>query len=810
MPHKCSQCGCELDVTVPLTSNSAVLCSRCSSVPSPSKTSETLATILEHSELPAQDSDPSTRVETVSPNVATHRDSAFTLPAIEGYRILGVLGRGGMGIVYQAVQERANQRIVAIKMIHDGHGRSAEQNQRFGVEVNAISSVEHPNIVRVYEVGEVDGRRFFTMEYCSGGTLYDRLKKQLMTPKETAALVATLSRAMEVVHQQKIVHRDLKPPNVLYDGRGVPKITDFGLAKEIEIGDVDTVTGIVMGTLGYMSPEQASGNGNKATPETDIYALGAILYSCLTGRVPFAGSSVPDTLQQIQHEEPIAIKRLAPKTPTDLVTICEKCLQKMPSRRYRSVAHLADDLERFLDGRAISARPVTTLEKLIKAARRKPMAAAFWTLLTVSCIGAFAASFLLALANTRERALRREADRYAEKTEQASLQVQQFSSLVLSSLSETDFWTRYFPLFVPKPATTPEEPGDIEVSPDYLRRLKATANSSLTGHPHELAKILVTLANAMRGKMMFPDALASLEEARDLFDKAPETSIEDRLRWKFSHASYLDEVGEIGLAYDAFLELLESKDAFQSPMELADTKVRLAWLCANRISLLGAESEELLGRWRQQSRQELTEAAAIYTQENTPLARTKKQICDLIVLAEGGKLTLSDATTLYSKIHNLPNADFLATGGATFVLAEQQRRAGQFSQSIASFGELERLMSSKLGKQNYLSLLALGALAGAEKSAFERSPDEAFRQQCKANAIAHINEGLTVGTIVSPKHPFLALGYEALAQLLIADNKPSQAIQAIHKALEIAQYHPEDLRPIANRLRKRLKQLGQL
>lgn len=786
--NACTRCGRELPPDVTLVPSNKVerLCALCAQAIPPKGSNDPFKTIYEQPARPL--------------------DATFEMPKIQGYRILGVLGRGGMGIVYHAVQERANQRAVAIKMIHDGHGRSAEQDQRFSVEVNAVSSVEHPNIVRVYEVGEVGGARYFTMEYCSGGTLYDRLKKQLMTATESASLIATLARAMEVVHDQKIIHRDLKPLNVLYDARGVPKITDFGLAKEIELGDVDTATGVVMGTLGYMSPEQASGHANKATPETDIYALGAILYSCLTGRVPFAGSTVPDTLQQIQNEEPISIKRLAPKTPRDLITICEKCLQKVPSRRYRRVAELADDVERFLSGRAITARPVSAIEKLCKAAKRKPMVAAFWALLGFTCIGAFAASLLLALANVRERALRREADAYAARTEKASMQIQQFSSLVLSSLSETDFWTRYFPLFVGQEGIASPDEENIQISPSYLRTLKETAKSKLTDHPHELAKILVTIANAMRSKMMFPETRDTLEEAQKLFGIAHETTKEDRARWKFSLASYQDEVGELGLAYKSFDELLNEQDVFNNPTELADVKVRLAWLCANCSSLLGAESNEQHEVWKSRSLQELKEASEIYSLAENPLARNKKRICDFLLMAGEGKFTLGDLPTLLIK---LPPDDFLAVHGVLFVTAENLRKAGQYADAIEKFRELEIAVSSKLGKRSYLSLLALGALAGAEKTACERSPDEAFRQQCKTDAINHLNEGLATGINVSPKHPFLAVGYETLAQILAADNKIPEAIQAIKNAQAIAQHHPNDMKAFANRLQERLKQLSE-
>ena len=294
--------------------------------------------------------------------------------AIPGYELLGELGRGGMGVVYKARHQQLN-RVVALKMILAGGHAGKQELARFQIEARAVARLQHPGIVQIHEVGEHEGRPFFALEFVAGGSLHTRLQGDPWPIAPAAELVERLARAMQHAHQNGIVHRDLKPGNILLTEDGSPKITDFGLAKQMDAEQDLSHSGAIMGTPSYMAPEQASGRVHAIGPAADVYALGAILYQLLTGHPPFRGPSVLDTLEQVRKQEPVSPSRLQPKTPRDLEIICLKCLHKDTGRRYGSAAALAEDLRRFRAGEPIAARPVGRVERLVKWVKRRPAVA---------------------------------------------------------------------------------------------------------------------------------------------------------------------------------------------------------------------------------------------------------------------------------------------------------------------------------------------------------------------------------------------------------------------------------------------------
>jgi serine/threonine protein kinase len=291
-------------------------------------------------------------------------------PSIPGYEVLGELGRGGMGVVYRARQLSLN-RLVALKLIRDSALASPERLARFRIEMEAAARMRHPNVVSIHEIGEHQGRPYFAMEFVEGASLEAHLGGRPQPVLQAADLLRTLARAVEHAHSQNIVHRDLKPSNILLDASGAPKITDFGLAKRLDSQSTAlTEEGAVVGTASYMAPEQAGGRVREIGPATDLYALGALLYEMLTGRPPFLADSWQHVIEQVLHDEPPPLSRLRPDVPADLETICLKCLEKEPARRYASAAELADDLGRFLEGKAVTAVPLSPAERLARLAAR--------------------------------------------------------------------------------------------------------------------------------------------------------------------------------------------------------------------------------------------------------------------------------------------------------------------------------------------------------------------------------------------------------------------------------------------------------
>jgi serine/threonine protein kinase len=289
------------------------------------------------------------------------------------YELLEEIARGGMGVVYKGRQVRLN-RIVAIKMILSGELAGQDDIERFHNEAQTAANLKHPNIVAIHEVGQHEGRNYFSMDYVEGQSLANVIQAGPPPARKAAEYVKTIAEAVHFAHQRGTLHRDLKPQNVLIDTHDQPLITDFGLARRVAGDSGLTATGAVLGTPSYMSPEQASGRQSDVGPHSDVYSLGAILYELLTGRPPFCAASAVATLRQVTDNPPIAPHKLNDDVPQDLETICLKCLEKSPHVRYHSASELAEELGRFLDHEPIQARPASPVRKLETWLRRRPWA----------------------------------------------------------------------------------------------------------------------------------------------------------------------------------------------------------------------------------------------------------------------------------------------------------------------------------------------------------------------------------------------------------------------------------------------------
>jgi tetratricopeptide (TPR) repeat protein len=342
--------------------------------------------------------------------------------AVDGYEILGELGRGGMGIVYKA-QQAGLKRLVALKMIQPQTQVSVNQLERFRKEAEAVARMQHPHIVQIYELGEQEGRPYFSLEFMEGGSLDKKLAGKPQPAREAAELLEIVARAVHYAHRHGIVHRDLKPANVLLTADGTPKITDFGLAKQLDAEVGHTPSGVIVGTPSYMAPEQAQGYTHVIGPLSDVYGLGALLYELLTGRPPFQGPTVQETLEQVWRQELVPPRRLQPGVPRDLETICLKCLQKEPAKRYANAEAMADDLRRFRKGEPIRARPVTAWERFWKWAKRRPAAAALATVSGLAGVSLLAMSLAFNAHLQRiNNQLQDAVDRAEQKTREADEQ----------------------------------------------------------------------------------------------------------------------------------------------------------------------------------------------------------------------------------------------------------------------------------------------------------------------------------------------------------------------------------------------------
>jgi len=315
---------------------------------------------------PASDEAVQDRWQTIAPKKSTSSQTAPALEPFGDYELLQEIARGGMGVVYKALQ-RGLERVVALKMILSGPMATEEDVQRFCLEARAAANLDHPNIVQVYEIGQKDNQHYFTMAFIEGDSLAGLIKNQglVLSFPEAALTLQALADAIQYAHEHGIIHRDLKPENVLVDKQGRPRLTDFGLAKRLEVDSCLTASGQIMGTPSYMAPEQAQ--GKPTTSAVDVYSLGAILYFLLTRRPPFAGKNLMETLVQVAEKDPIPPRQLNPSVPAELEAICLKCLQKDPAKRYATAGALAADLQTWFSQNSAGLSSTQPLANKIKA-----------------------------------------------------------------------------------------------------------------------------------------------------------------------------------------------------------------------------------------------------------------------------------------------------------------------------------------------------------------------------------------------------------------------------------------------------------
>lgn len=388
------------------------------------------------------------------------------------YELLGEIARGGMGVVYKARQISLN-RVVALKMILSGRLASDSDVQRFHQEAEAAANLDHSNILPIHDVGDHDGQHYFSMKLVDGGNLSDRVKQLLQDPRAAVALMERIARGVYFAHQRGILHRDLKPANILIDTDGTPYVTDFGLAKKTEADSSLTQSGAIVGTPSYMAPEQARGVKGISTA-ADVYSLGAILYELLTGRPPFKGESMAQTLRMVEEQEPMPPRRLNPACDPDLEAIALKCLEKDSARRYETAGAMADDMRRWLDGETVSARRASAGRRAMKWVKRNPAVAGLASLCAIVLVGGAGVSSYYAVQAAYQAQLTAEgAERAKESAREAMAAIEETKDAKSRGAYEQARWMRLA-----------GQPGWREQSIELLRKsAELRARPRLIGEP---------------------------------------------------------------------------------------------------------------------------------------------------------------------------------------------------------------------------------------------------------------------------------------------------------------------------------------
>ncbi len=444
-----------------------------------------------------------------------HAVAPSAMRRVGDYELIEEIARGGMGVVYKARDVRL-QRLVALKMILAGRLASVEDLERFRSEARAAAGLDHPHIVPIYEVGEHEGQPFFAMRLVEGECLGQDLPRWTRQPRAAAGLVARTARAVHYAHQHGILHRDLKPANILVDADGEPHVTDFGLAKLVNADSHLTHSGAILGTPSYTAPEQASGKTELVTTAADVYSLGAILYALVTGRPPFRADNPMDTARQVVENDPVRPTVHNPDLDRDLETICLKCLEKEPARRYRSAEALAEDIERWLANEPIEARRTSRVERAWKWARRRPAQAG---LVAVSTAAALALAVGMVWHSKR---LEREVDRAEHERARAAANfrdardaVEQMTLLAQGELADVPQMQRVRRALLEKALEYYQgflqERGD---DPDVER--EASLSYKRVGDIHSF------LGNAAQAEQSYAQAIALLQKLADRFPDAPD------------------------------------------------------------------------------------------------------------------------------------------------------------------------------------------------------------------------------------------------------------------------------------------------
>jgi tetratricopeptide (TPR) repeat protein/tRNA A-37 threonylcarbamoyl transferase component Bud32 len=723
-----------------------------------------------------------------------------------GYEILELLGRGGMGVVYKARHLRLN-RIVALKMILAGSHAGAGERSRFLAEAEAVAGLQHPHIVNLLEFGEFQGLPYFTLEYMAGRSLADHLQGAPAKPSDAALIVEKLARAIHHAHSKGIVHRDLKPSNILLAEDGAPKISDFGLARRVESGPGLTGTGDVLGTPSYMAPEQAGGDTKTAGPAADVYALGAILYECLTGRPPFLASTTAETLLQVVGQEPIAVQQFQPRTPTDLTTICHKCLQKEPHKRYPSALELAEDCAAFLAGKPILARPVGRVERAWRWCRRNRLAASLLTLTALTLISATVVAWVLALeaqyaqgvAEQQTRTAlgeakraddnfskavgaQKEAETQAKLARELAQKAENSAALALKEAERAvreskraakvaHFLVGLFDASDPIGLTgyvfgADPSAGAKLTAKNILERGAGKIQAELKDEPEVRAALLSTIAEVLHNLGDYKRSLGMFEEALALERKYLAANDPAIAKTMFALAWLNQSRGDYDRAENLYRDAMKVAAAGNDRASLNRIKINLAWLLTQDFRDREAErlfkdvlAERLKGEGKDSFDTAVAQVglAAVLLQEERVFEALPYATAGMTTFKKHyGEGSLSAAVALLQE-------GLLARGLSSNVQTAQ-----------ACFSKALALTQERLGENSIYVALIYGLMA--ETSMQAKQFAKAEEQYAKTLAVARATVGID--------HPMVQRVVEPLAELLASQGRHDQAIALFEEYLQ--------------------------